>query len=103
MIIHTTNLLLAPLLIAITAAIWLINAYLLMLALRLFTRKLDAAWAGRLSHGLEPIVDPAPAWIKRRLTVWRGRAPHDVTPWLCVVVGAVVIQQLLVAIVVAMA
>lgn len=103
MIIHTTNLLLAPLLIAFTAVIWLINAYLLLLALRLFTRKLDAAWASCVTHGLEPIVDPVPAWIKRKLSAWRGRAVHDVTPWLCVVVGAVLIQQLLVAIVVALA
>ena len=101
MIIHTTNILLAPLVILAVGLIWALNLFLIAATVRLLAGRIGGERADRFVLGLAPITDSLPEALAHRLAGWRGCAVPMWVAWLGVIVGVILIQQLLAAFVLA--
>ena len=79
MIVHSTNILAAPLMVVV----WAIDIYVFMASIRLVFSKIAAAWSERIATGLKPFTDPIPVAIQQHLArrnakpppTWRGTWP----------------------------
>lgn len=103
MIIHTTNTLLAPLVALAVGLIWALNLFLIAATVRLLAGWIRGELADRVVLGLAPITDSLPEALAHRLTAWWGCAVPMWVAWLGVIVGVILTQQLLVALVLAFA
>ncbi|MBN2560180.1 MAG: hypothetical protein JXQ75_04555 [Phycisphaerae bacterium] len=96
MIIHTSNIIAAPLVLAV----WLLDVFVFLACMRLALGRMTGEWPSRVAAGLRPITDPIPQALARYLASRRDRAVPSWAPWLCVIGGAVAVRYLLVWIVV---
>jgi drug/metabolite transporter (DMT)-like permease len=101
MIVHTTNILLAPLAVLAVSLIWALNLFVIAATVRLLAGRIGGERAERIAYSLASITDPLPQALARRLAR-RGRSVPTWLPWLCVMVGVAVLQQLLVMFVLAL-
>jgi hypothetical protein len=92
--IHTTNILAAPLLIIA----WGIDAYLFLATARLIFGQLPATRESQLSHALKKIVDPLAQWLNRKASAWFHRPGPPWLPWTIVFVGCLTVRHLLLVI-----
>ena len=87
--IHTTNILAAPLLI--TA--WGIDAYLFLATVRLIFGQLPATRESQLSHALKEIVDPLPQRIDRQISARLHKSTPRWASWAIVFFGGLIIRH----------
>ena len=101
MIIHTTNILLAPLVVLAVSLIWALNLFVVAATVRLLAGRIGGERADRIADSLAVVTDPLPTALARRLAR-RDYAVPAWLPWLCVLGGVAVVQQLLVMFVLAL-
>jgi hypothetical protein len=94
MIFHTTNILVAPLLLVA----WTLDVYVFLACLRLLLARVTGETAAAVCRGLRVIVDPLPAAIGRWLVFGNSR-PRAWLPWLIVILAAVSLRYALVGLV----
>jgi uncharacterized protein YggT (Ycf19 family) len=92
MIIHTTNILAAPLVMLI----WAIDVYLFLVCIRLLLGRIDTASAAKVCHGLRSITDPLPMAVQRAVAQRRGRPVPSWAAWLIVILATVTCRCLIV-------
>ena len=92
MIIHTTNIMTAPLILII----WTVDLYLFLACIRLILGRFVTTQANSVYPVLQGVVDPLPCALERWLSAWRGRSVPKWLPWLVVVIAVVLIRQLLI-------
>ena len=93
MIIHTSNVFAAPLMLAM----WVIDVFIFLACMRLVLGRVTGEWAGRVVEGLAPITDPIPQALGRYLVSRRKRAAPTWLPWLCLLVTTVIVRYALLA------
>jgi hypothetical protein len=91
MIIQSTNILAAPLLILL----WAVDVYLFVVGLRLLLGQLSVTRNGRFCQALQEIVDPLAQRLNQKLFAWRDRPTPRWLPWASVIVGCLVARHLL--------
>jgi len=92
MIIYTTNILTAPLILAV----WCIDLYLLLAAICFVLSRIDRTQTNSLRLTLQKFTDPMPEAVRRRLEARRSKPTPSWLPWLIVVLGCLVLRQLLI-------
>jgi len=92
MIIHTTNILALPLILAV----WCIDMFLLLAAIRFVLSKIAAAQTGGLCLTLQRVTDPIPTAVHRRLMRQRTTPIPGWLPWLIVILACLVFRHLLI-------
>jgi uncharacterized protein YggT (Ycf19 family) len=95
MIIHTTNILVAPLLLVA----WAIDVYIFLACLRLLLGKLPGVGPGRASQCLQVITDPLALAVARLLHRPCAKGVPSWLPWLLVILAAIVLRYAVVGLV----
>lgn len=96
MIIHAP-ILTAPLILVA----WALDMYLFLCAVRLVSGLLRHPAAAKVGAALRPVTDPGPRALENWLRRKAKGTPRPWVPWLIVCLGAVVLRQALVALVIA--
>jgi len=91
MVVHTTNILLLPLMLLA----WAIDVYLFLACIRLGCSLFRGATAARLRDTLRPVTDPLPEAISRRLAEHLKKPVPLWLSWLLVFLLGMVLRQLL--------
>jgi uncharacterized protein YggT (Ycf19 family) len=95
MIIHTTNILVAPLLLAA----WALDVYVFLACLRLLLGRFAGPAATNVCQGLGVITDPLPLAVGRVLARRSAAVLPSWLPWLIVILAAVILRYALVGLV----
>lgn len=95
MIIHTTNILVAPLLLVA----WTLDVYVFLACLRLLLGKFPGVGPARVSQCLQVITDPLPLAAARLLHRRSGKGVPPWLPWLIVILAAVIMRYAVVGLV----
>jgi len=90
MIIYATNILTFPLVIVV----WAIDAYLLLISVRLIAGQLKSVCGNGLCQGLKSLTDPIPQTLHRKIVGSKGRNVSEWISWLIVILGAFLIRHL---------
>ena len=90
--LYTTNILASPLL----AALWVLDTYLNLIFLRLFLSYVPTAWARQIRQWLDPITDPVPRWMGKKLSVYRRQSIPIWLLWLGTIVVLMALRHLVI-------
>ena len=96
MIVHSSNIIAAPL----AMAVWLIDIFVFLACMRLILGRITGEWPGRVASGLAPITDPIPRALGSYVNSRRQRAMPSWAPWLCVLGGAVMTRYMLLSVII---
>lgn len=96
MMIYTTNMLAAPLVLLL----WAVDLYMVVLAIRLIAGRLSGHRARELCACLRPFIDHWPSAVGKWMTPWMIRPIPPWLPWAIVAVGVLTIRQALACLVV---
>jgi len=91
MVVHTTNILVLPLMLLA----WAIDVYLFLACVRLGCCLFRGAVAAKLRSTLRPVTDPLPEAVSRRLSGHLRRHVPLWLSWLLVFLMGMVLRQLL--------
>ena len=91
MIIYTTNIVAAPLLLTL----WALDVYLFLTVVRLVLGRIRNPKVIRVSLALVPLTDPLPNALSHWLLARRSKPVPLWLPWAIVMVAVVVFRQLL--------
>jgi len=90
MVVHTTNILILPLMLLA----WLIDVYLLLAGVRLVLGRMKGTGPAHACEWLQQVTDPVPAvvchWLEQRC----ARPAPPWLPWLVVLIGGLLARHL---------
>lgn len=95
MIIYTTNILAAPLILVV----WCIDIYLLMASLRLFLGNFHSKQCITIRLALQKFTDPLPQTLSIWLSTRCGKSLPNWQSWFLVIAGSLVVRHLMVLLV----
>lgn len=85
-----------PLFTPLVLGVWLLDAYLILSAIRLVLGQLHTRWAIRTRLALQRLTDPLPQATCHWLAARRSRPIPTWLPWAIVMVATIITRQLLV-------
>jgi uncharacterized protein YggT (Ycf19 family) len=96
MMIYTTNVFAAPLIMVV----WAIDVYVFMFSLRLLLSQLPSTLDSRFCRGLGLFTDPVVETVRRWLFKYRRKPVANWMPCLTVVLAGLIVRHLLIWVVV---
>ena len=87
--------------LSLVVIVWAINTWLFLAGLLLILRYLPAARDSPIHLGLQQCVDPVVLAVRCRIEQWWGKAVHPFVPWGVCILGALVVRNVLIQILLA--